>query len=110
MFSAFLLQLNSGFQWRYAGSNGGKGYFDLEDSPYVFGCMAELAASDTCTQIELADSDAIILDVIGKVVASLRHGSHKHSYALTLAQAANVIAYTDHLRVETQGDLATIWR
>lgn len=82
----------------------------LKDFPYVFGCMAELAACDASTEVELTDGDTVVLDVVGKIVASLRHGSNKHSYALALAQAADVIAHADHLGVETKSDLTAIRR
>lgn len=54
----------------------------LDDAPYILGGVAEFAAGNAGTEIELADSNAVILDLIGEVVTSFGHGSYKNGNAL----------------------------
>lgn len=66
----------------------------LEDVPYVLGCMAEFAACNAGTKIELADGNTVILDMICKVIVALGHGADEDGNALVLVEAGNVIADT----------------
>jgi hypothetical protein len=49
----------------------------LEDSPDVFCGVAELAARDAGTKVKLADSYAVVFDVVGEVIVALGHGSNE---------------------------------
>jgi hypothetical protein len=80
----------------------------LEDVPDILGGMTEFTACYAGTQIELADGDAVVLDVVREVVIALGHGTYKDGNALALVESANVVADTYDLRVETERDLAAI--
>ena len=70
--------------------------------------MAELTACNAGTEVKLANGDAVVLDVIGKVVVALGHGTYEDCNALALVEAANVIADTYDLGVEAERDLAAV--
>jgi hypothetical protein len=80
----------------------------LEDVPDILSGMAEFAACYAGTEIELADSDAVVLDVVREVVIALGHGTYKDGNALALVESTNVVADTYDLRIETERDLAAI--
>lgn len=71
--------------------------------------MTELAAGNTGTQTETADTDGVILEGIGKVVTSLGHGTNEDTNTLLGTQVLNIVPNADHRGVETKSDLATIW-
>ena len=70
--------------------------------------MTELAASNTSRQAEVTNTDRIILERIGKVIASLRHGTNEHANALLLAEILDVVSDADDGGVETQRHLAAV--
>jgi hypothetical protein len=72
--------------------------------------VTELAACDAGTEVEVADGDAVILEVVGKVIAALGHGTNKDCNALVLLEAGDVVAHAHYFRVETERDLAAVWR
>lgn len=72
--------------------------------------MAELAASDTGTETVIANSNRFILKFIGKVIATLGHGSDKDANALLRAKGADIFVDSDDGRFETQSDLAAVGR
>jgi hypothetical protein len=83
----------------------------LVDSPNIFCGVAEFAAGYAGTKVEVADSNAVILQVVRKVIAALCHGSNKDCYALVLVETLYVVAYTHHLRVEAECDFAAVgWK
>ena len=47
-----------------------------------------------------ADTDGFVLELIGKVVFALGHGSNKNAYALVGREALNVVFDSDHLCLE----------
>lgn len=63
--------------------------------------MAELAASNTCTQAVVADTDSIIFERICKVVAALGHGTNKDADALLGRKIGHVVADSDNGSIET---------
>lgn len=69
----------------------------LDDAPYVLGGVAEFAASNAGTEVELADGDGVILDGVGKVVVAFGHGSDEDSDALVGVQTLDVVPDADHL-------------
>ena len=69
----------------------------LEYIPDILGSMAEFAACHAGTKIELADGDAIVLDVVCKIVIALSHGPNENCNALILVEAGNVVADADDL-------------
>lgn len=73
----------------------------LEDAPYILGGVAELAAGNAGTQVKLADSNGVILDLVSKVVVSLRHGSDENSNALLLVETRDVVADADDFGIKT---------
>lgn len=52
------------------------------DVPDILGGVAKLAASNASTQAVIRDRNGIILELIGKVIASLGHGTNENAYAL----------------------------
>ena len=82
----------------------------LEDVPNVLCCVAELAACNAGTEVEVADTDAVVLDSVCEVIVTLCHSTNEDGDALILVEAANVVAQTNNLGVETEGDLAAVWR
>jgi hypothetical protein len=82
----------------------------LEDIPNVLSSVAELAAGNAGTEVKVADGNAVVLEVVGKVVVALGHGTNKYRYALVLVEICNVITYTHNLRVETERNLAAVGR
>lgn len=72
--------------------------------------MAEFAAGNAGTEIELADGDAVILDAVGEVVTALGHGSDEDGDAFLGMQALDVVAHAHDLGVEAEGDLAAVGR
>jgi hypothetical protein len=72
--------------------------------------MAELTACNAGTEVKLANSDAVVFDVVGKVVVALGHGTYEDGNALALVEIANVVADTYDLGVEAERDLAAVGR
>jgi hypothetical protein len=82
----------------------------LEDSPDVFCGVAELAARDAGTKVKLADSYAVVFDVVGEVIVALGHGSNEDCYALVVLKSGDVVAYAHNFCIEAEGDLAAVRR
>jgi hypothetical protein len=72
--------------------------------------MTELAACHTGAEIEVADTDGIVFELVRKVVLALGHGSNEHSDALLRAQALDVITYPHDLGVKTESNFPAIGR
>jgi uncharacterized FAD-dependent dehydrogenase len=72
--------------------------------------MTELAACYTGAEIEVADTDGIVFELVRKVVLALGHGSNEHSDALLRAQALNVITYPYDLGIKTESNFPAIGR
>lgn len=70
--------------------------------------MAELAASNTGTETVVANSDSFILEFIGKVIATLGHGSDKDTNALLRTEGADIFVDSNDRSFETQSDLAAV--
>lgn len=56
----------------------------LEDSPDVLCCVAELAACNAGTEVEVADTDTVVLDGVRKVIIALGHSTDEDGNALVL--------------------------
>jgi hypothetical protein len=63
----------------------------LYDVPDVLGGMAELTACNTGTEAEVADSNGVVLELVGKVVVTLSHGADEDAYALLGPESLNVV-------------------
>lgn len=72
--------------------------------------MAELAACNAGTEIKLADGDAVVLDVIRKVIVALCHGTNEDCDTLVFSKTRNVVADTHDFGVEAERDLAAVRR
>jgi hypothetical protein len=72
--------------------------------------MAELTACNAGTEIKLANGDAVVFDVVGKVVVALGHSTYEDCNALAFVEIANVVADTYDLGVEAERDLAAVGR
>ena len=70
--------------------------------------MAELAACNAGTEIEVADTDAVILDGVREVIVALCHSTNEDSDALVLVETTDVVAKTYDLGVKTERDLAAV--
>ena len=71
--------------------------------------MAELAASDTGTEREVADGDRIVLVLVGKGIVTLGHRSDKDADALLGAEIGHVVADSHDGSVKGESDLAAVW-
>ena len=80
----------------------------LDDVPDVLGRVAELAASHTGTEREVADRDRVVLVLVGEVVVSLGHGSDKDADALLGAEVRHIVADSHNGSVEGKGNLAAV--
>jgi len=72
--------------------------------------MTELAASNTCTKREIANTDRVILELISKVVLALGHRTNKDTDALLWSQLHHVVSWLDDFCIKTECDFATVWR
>lgn len=82
----------------------------LEYSPDILCCVAELAACNAGTEVEIADANAVVLDRVREVVIALRHGTDKDCDTLVLVETSDVVAQAHNLSIETESDLAAIGR
>jgi hypothetical protein len=83
----------------------------LVDSPHVFCGVTKFAAGNAGTKVEVADSNAVVLQVVCKIITALGHSSNKDCYALILVEVRYVVAYAHNFRVEAECDLAAIgWK
>lgn len=71
--------------------------FQLDDTPDILSGVAEFAACNAGAEVELADGDAVVLYAIGKIVATLGHGTDKDRDALLGVQALDVVAHAHDL-------------
>lgn len=72
--------------------------------------MTKLAAGHAGGKAIIADGDLFVHVLVGEVVSALGHSAHKDTYTFARLEVCNKIPGTDDLRLETQGDLPTIWR
>lgn len=72
--------------------------------------MAELATRHAGTQTEIADTDRIIFERIGKVITTLGHGAHEDTDTFLGTERANIIVDAHDWRIETERDLAAVGR
>lgn len=72
--------------------------------------MAEFAACNTGGQAEVADTDGIVLEGVGKVIAALGHCTNEDANALFRLEILNVVSDADDGGIETQRDLAAVGR
>jgi hypothetical protein len=80
------------------------------DVPNVFRRMTKLAASDTSTQAVIADTDRLVLEIVGKVILAFGHGTNEDTDAFIWCKALNVVFDSDNLCVEAQRDFPAIGR
>lgn len=80
----------------------------LEDAPNVLCSVAEFAAGNAGTEVEVADTNAVVLDGIGEVIVALRHGADEDRNALVFVEATDVVTQTYDLGVETESDLSAV--
>jgi hypothetical protein len=72
--------------------------------------MAKFTAGDTGTETVVADTNSVVLELIGKVVAALGHGSDKDADALLAVERFNIVPDANDGGVETERDLAAVGR
>lgn len=80
----------------------------LDDAPDVLSGVAEFAASNAGTEVELADGDAVVFDAVGKIIVAFGHSSDEDADTLVGVQALDVVAYTHNLGVEAECDLSAV--
>ena len=85
----------------------GQGLYNV---PNVFSSVAELAAGNARRKTVVADGNLLVYVLIGKVVGALSHGTDKDTYALLGLKVLNIVARPHNLLVETESNLAAIWR
>jgi len=72
----------------------------LDDIPDILSSVTELAASNTGTQRVVANTDGIILELIGERIIAFGHGTNEDTNALLGSQILNVIPNSYNLGVE----------
>lgn len=71
--------------------------------------MAELATGNTGTKAVVANTNGIILELIGEVILALGHGSNEDADTLLLTKSLDVVLDTHNLSLVTERDLSAIW-
>lgn len=82
----------------------------LDNVPYVFGSVAELAAGNAGREAVVADSDLLVYIFVGEVVGAFGHGTDKDTYALFGSQVLDIVSRSHDLFVKTEGNLAAVRR
>jgi hypothetical protein len=82
--------------------------FFLHHAPDVPGGMAKLTAGHASTQVEIADTYRIILELVRKVILALGHGTDEHADALVWPEALDVVPDSHHRRVVAERHLSTV--
>ena len=81
-----------------------------KDAPNILGTMTKLAAGNTGTQCVITNTDGIVLERVGKVIASLGHGADEDANTFLGAEGFDVITDADDGGFETHRHLATVRR
>ena len=72
--------------------------------------MTELAASNTSTQAEVADTDRLVLEIIGEVVLAFSHGADEDADAFVRCKALDIVFDPYNFCLEAQRDFPAIRR
>lgn len=72
--------------------------------------MAKLATSHAGTEAVVADTDGVVLELVGKGIGTFGHGSDKDADALLGTQILNVFADPHDGGIERERDLAAVGR
>lgn len=80
------------------------------DVPRILASVAKFAASDTCAETVIADTDRFVLEGVGEIVLSFRHGTHKYTDAFAVVQGVDIIPDFDDVGIVTEGNFPAIWR
>lgn len=81
-----------------------------DNIPYILCGVAEFAASNAGTQIEVADTDSLILELVGKGIVALSHSADKHTDTLVATERLYIISDAHDLCIETKRDLSAVRR
>lgn len=65
-----------------------------DDVPDILGGVAELTAGYTGTETEVADGNGVVLELIGKVIVALGHGTDEDADALLGSESLDVVLDT----------------
>ena len=79
-----------------------------DDVPRILTSVAEFAASDTCTQTVIADTDRFVFESVGEVILPFGHGANEDADTFRGAEIIDVVPDSDHVSIETQRDLPTV--
>lgn len=71
--------------------------------------MAELGAGDGGGEGEVGDTDLLVHKLVGKVIATLGHGTDKDANGLVWVQLLDVLADLDNWCIKGEGNLAAVW-
>ena len=78
--------------------------------PHFLSGMTELAACNTGTKTEVADTDAIVFELISEIISALGHGTNEDAATLVITKARHVVVDTDDGGISRQSNLAAIGR
>jgi hypothetical protein len=70
--------------------------------------VAEFAACNTGTEGVVADTDGVVLVLVGESVVALGHGTDENADALIRAEVLDVISHTHDLCIKGEGYLAAV--
>nr|POE48736.1 putative oxidoreductase dlte [Quercus suber] len=82
----------------------------LDHVPDILGSVAELATSHAGTEAVVADTDGVILELVGKGIGTFGHCANEDANALLGAQILDVFTNPNDGGVKGKRDLAAIWR
>lgn len=82
----------------------------LHDVPDILSSVAELAASNTGRQREVADRNLLVHHGVGKVILTLGHSTDEDADAVLGIHRLDILTNLDQWRIETQSNLAAVGR
>jgi hypothetical protein len=78
------------------------------DVPDVLGGVAELTACYTGTETEVANGNGIVLELVGKIIVALGHGTDEHTDTLLGPEGLDVVFDSYDWAFKGEGNLPAI--
>lgn len=82
---------------------------DLDDVPYVLGCVTEFTTRHTGTEGKAADGDSVVFEGVGKVIISFSHGTDEDTNALLGPESLYVILDAHYGALKGECHLSAVW-
>lgn len=86
-------------------------HFDSSnDVPDFLSGVAKLAASNASTQSKVANTNAVVFEIVGEIILALCHSSHENTAAFIASKTTYVVIDTDNGGICRECDLAAVGR